>query len=156
MKILIVPLEHSNIEDKFHELLLESFKDNTDLLIYWEANSRNENFNHIDLGLEDVKLLSLFELILFIVVSKDIRLYNDLYEGIGVKTNEFDNIKLSEKVRNIAKGSQAIVNLRKTDEIDTKHFDIEELILKRNDGDIIMACIDSDQEKIDAMFLKIE
>ncbi len=115
LKVLVVPLEHSNLEENFQNVFPKVVSDCNNLAIYWESLSRySNNFDTSfkNLGLEDSKLLALFELVLFIIVSRDDRLHEYLYQGTGVQSNEYPDVTIYQKASNIAKGSQAVINLR--------------------------------------------
>lgn len=142
LRVILVPLEHSEKEDLFHELFIEVISYCDNLSIYWETLKRYKNLNSNikKLGLEDSKLVSLFELILFKLVLQDNRLHEEIYKGTGVKSDKHKGVKIYQKASNIAKGSQAVVNLREyfnnriKDKLskEINEFDIEELIREMN------------------------
>lgn len=112
-RIVIIPLDHSKKEDILFLEIPKIFEDCDNLNIYWEAINRYENtHNSKKLGLEDNKLLSFFEIILFIIVNKDPRLHEDVYEGTGIKDDYFKNVSISQNASNAARGTQAVLNLR--------------------------------------------
>lgn len=154
-RILIVPLNHDDKEEHLFDILLEIFqhpdslkKHNTN--IYWEFIPRFQNNNKLinnrKLGIEDNILLALFEMILYMIVQKDKRLRDVIYEGVGNKEpddDKYKNITILEKASNVAKASQAIINLRKGFDVNQingyklmnhlEQFDLDDLIDYRND-----------------------
>jgi hypothetical protein len=113
-RIFLVPLEHNKKEEKLEELLPEVFSNEFKshrINIYWESIDNSKNSDNLRLRVEDSKLLALFEIILFIIVNRDPRLYHDIYEGTGTVSTEFKDVHISQLARNAAKGSQAVINL---------------------------------------------
>lgn len=119
LRIIIIPVNH-NIKEELIEKILPEISNN--IAIYWEDRLRNDNKFIKELGLEDALLLSVFELVLFMIVYKDERLYDYVYDGVGpIKNDEI----LSIEARNAARGSEALYKLN-------IKFNIDELIENRN------------------------
>jgi len=145
MKIILIPLGHDKKEKLLDEILPEVLPE---CRIYWESINRYESKGKSKLGLEDSKLLALFEIILFVIAHQDFRLYKDIYEGTGTKDNfKFAGVNISRLASNAAKGSQAVINLKEfyksqpeiRDNLRDflKIFDIQELIEHRNDNEYL-------------------
>jgi hypothetical protein len=125
LRIIIIPVNHDIKEDLIEHILPEIITSN--IAIYWEDRLRNDNKFIGELGLEDALLLAVFELVLFMIVYKDERLYNYVYNGVGpIKNDEI----LSIEARNAARGSEALYKLN-------IKFNIDELIENRNNTDYI-------------------
>jgi hypothetical protein len=143
-KALLIPLRHGRLEAEFHDVFPQVVNYCKNLAIFWEATSRYDpNKSRLDLGLEDNLLLAYFEIILFTVVCRDNRLHEKIYEGTGENTSQFKGLSILQMASNIARGAQAIVNLReyfsfvdyKESNLKTLvyNFDIDQLILDRNE-----------------------
>ena len=158
LRILIIPLEHSQKEDILYDILPHITKNCDNLIIYWESINRDDRTGGTEgsfkkMGLEDNKLLALFEFLLFIIVSRDNRLHEDIYKGTGVKSKKHADVQIYQKASNLAKGSQAVVNLRdhlnsskgfKTSKSfgvdlykEVNDYDADELIKERNNFDAL-------------------
>ena len=142
-RALIIPLEHTPTEDLFHKNFSTVISNCDNLIVYWEAINRYEDRGLKESGLEDQKLLALFEIVLFIIVTKDHRLHEAVYKGTGVKDNKFKGVTILQRASNVAKGTQAVINLREyfnhihssnSLELEEalKDFDIDLLIRERN------------------------
>lgn len=156
-RVLLIPSTHNEKEKDLLEVLPQIFEECDNIKIYWESLIRYEkNDGTLDpkkSGIEDSKLLALFELILFVIVEKDSRLREDIYEGIGSvepDDDKYDGVNISQKASNAARGSQAIINLRAwySDILDGRYvdpdiedyltmFNLEELIDNRNNDDYL-------------------
>ena len=161
MRIILIPLEHNEKEELLEDLLpqlLESEYAHRRINVYWESINRYEIRSSLKLGLEDSKLLALFEIILFMIVYQDSRLYRDIYKGTGTKgiNGKLSNISISELASNAAKGTQAVINLRilydeilpkrgvinSSEEFNLiqvlKQFNIKELVINKDNDDYLL------------------
>ncbi len=133
MKIILIPLEHDGRELRLEKILPQVVDNN--IPIYWESIGRSNSGARHRRGLEDSKLIALFELTLFIIVDQDYRLHRDIYEGTGIKDGRYSNVKISQLASNAAKGSQAVINLRESNLKGlTVKFNIDELVINRNNN----------------------
>lgn len=145
-RIILIPLDHSEREDLLIENLPELFDYCDNLNIYWESISRYDEIeSNKKIGLEDSKLLSLFEIILFVISNQDPRIHSIIYEGTGTKSKDTSSEKtISQQASNAAKGSQAVINLKSIySQLDPDlkmsidAIDIDELIDQRNNNQYI-------------------
>jgi len=151
IRIIILPLQHDEHEDDIYNILPTMIHECDNIAIYLEAINRSKNNEYTDikqLGLEDPKLLALFEICLFQIVYNDFRLYDVIYKGIGVQIppdDKLSRVTISRDASSAAKGSQAILNLRdsgttldqRLDEL-LKEYDIDKLVERHNDHEYIL------------------
>lgn len=123
LRIIIIPVNHNIKEDLIEHILPEIISNN--IAIYWEDRLRNDNKFIKELGLEDSLLLAIFELVLFMIVHKDERLYEYVYDGVGSPSTSTQEKNISIEARNAARGSEALYKLN-------IKFNIDELIENRN------------------------
>ena len=157
LRVLIIPVKHSLKEDKFEVEIYQFVESCNNLMVFWESIHRSQNNSFLSgkrydknkIGLEDPKLLALFEIVLFIIVDRDESLHEKIYTGTGTLahfSHADSNLEsIYQKASNIAKGTQSIINLRdyfngeytKNDEKDlfeaVYNYDIEQLIEDRED-----------------------
>src|SRR6266496_4775360 len=116
LRIILIPLSHDNQEGMIEKNLIMIINglNIKNISIYWESKVRSERKSNLHLGLEDPVLLAVFELTVFIISTKDGRLYKEIYEGMG-RVNPEDKDKgkdIPNEAILAAKGSEAILNLR--------------------------------------------
>ena len=145
-RLILIPLSHDRRESQLDRVLPDLFRSHRYLNIYWEDINRGIHESSKEIGLEDAKLLALFELTIFMVAYEDPRLHDVIYEGMGTKLENatLSKVDISRKASLVARGVQAVVNLntyfgaitadRKDSDILRMlgKFDIDELVEQRN------------------------
>ena len=143
-KIILVPLYHDIQEETINKSISDVLKNYKKLnfKVYWESKIRTKRVNDYNLGLEDPVMLALFELCVFVISYRDIRLYEKMYQGMGrisPDDEKYRKLSIPEESIHVAKGSESVLNLRLSESY--KHLvddiDLDQLILNRYNLDYV-------------------